>query len=170
MLSVLTTFAQDYTYYTVPDTPTDAGGLGGLMVAYAVFGLIFAIPAIVGLWKIFEKAGKPGWAAIIPIYNLYIYLQVVGRPVWWMLFFLLAFIPFVGAVVGIVLGFILANDLAKSFNKDMGYTVLLFLLPFIGYPLLGFGSAEYKGPSALGMPATAVAKEKPDHAAPKHKA
>lgn len=110
----------------------------------AVFGLIyFAVIALViaGVWKIFTKASQPGWAAIIPIYNLVVLLNVVGRPVWWIILFI---VPFVNFIVGIVV-FI---DLAKSFGKDTLYGIGLALLPFIFLPMLGFGSAQYTGPSA----------------------
>lgn len=153
MLQALSTFAQDYTYYTYTTPTTDTDGIGALLIVYLIMAVVFGIPAIAGLWKMFQKAGQPGWAALVPIYNIIIYLKVVGRPVWWILFFLLAFIPFVGAIVSLVLGIILANDMAKSFGKDVAYTVLLFLVPFVGYPMLGFGSAQYKGPAALGAAA-----------------
>lgn len=148
MLQAISTFAQDYTYYTISDSSTDAG-MGGLLVAYIVLAIVLGIPSVIGLWKMFEKAKEPGWAAIVPIYNIIVYLRVVGRPMWWALFFILAFIPFLGIVVSLVLGLILANDMAKSFGKDAGYTILLFLVPFIGYPLLGFGKDKYQGPAAL---------------------
>lgn len=149
MLQALSTFAQDYSYYTISDSSADAGGMGALLIVYILLAIVLGIPAIAGLWKIFQKAGQPGWAAVVPIYNVIVYLKVVGRPTWWIFFFALAFIPFLGAVVSIVLGIILANDLAKSFRKDVGYTVLLFLVPFVGYPLLGFGKDKYQGPAAL---------------------
>jgi hypothetical protein len=148
MLQALSTFAQDYTYYTMSDSSTDAG-MGGLLVAYLVLAVVLGIPAVAGLWKMFEKAKEPGWAAVVPIYNIVVFLKVVGRPTWWIFFFVLAFIPFLGVVVSIVLGLILANDMAKSFGKAAGYTVLLFLVPFVGYPLLGFGKDKYQGPAAL---------------------
>lgn len=159
MLQAITTLAQDYTYYTYTTPTADSGGWGAFLVGYSIFFAIFLIPTIAGLWKMFQKAGKPGWAALIPIYNFIVYLQIVGRPVWWLLFLLLGFIPFVGIIVGIIL----ANDMAKSFGKDVGYTVLLFLVPFVGYPILGFGSAQYKGPAALGTPAGGAPGAGPTH-------
>src|SRR3954469_23194305 len=89
------------------------------LVALAVMVLIFA-----SLWKIFEKAGKPGWAGIVPIYNAIVLLEIVGRPLWW---FVLLLVPCVGIVVGIIL----CIDLAKSFGKDVGYGIGLALLGFI---------------------------------------
>ena len=67
------------------------------------------------------KAGRPGWAAIIPIYNLYILLKIIGRPVWWLLLFVIGvIIPFVGWILLIVIGIIIAIDLARSFAKSSG--------------------------------------------------
>ena len=95
---------------------------------------------VAALWKVYTKAGKPGWAAIVPIYNLVVNLQIVGRPIWWIL---LLFIPLVNLVVWIILSI----DLAKSFGKDALYGIGLALVPFVLYPMLGFGSAAYGGPS-----------------------
>ena len=123
---------------TVDTTGGMVGGLCGGM-----FGLIFGILAIVGLWKVFSKAGKPGWAAIIPIYNIYVMLKVVGRSGWWLLLLL---IPFVNIIIWIIV----CIDLAKSFGKStfLWGIVLLFFLNAIGYILLGFGDAKYLGPAA----------------------
>jgi hypothetical protein len=107
----------------------------------AVFGLAFAVLFIAAFWKIFTKAGQPGWAAIIPIYNYYVLLKVVGRPGWWLILYL---IPIVNLIIFIVV----ALDLAKSFGKSGGFAVGLVLLPFIFFPILGFGSAAYVGPAA----------------------
>lgn len=119
-----------------------AGGMfGGFMGA--LIGLIFVVLVIAGMWKVFTKAGKPGWAAIIPIYNVYVLLKIVGRPGWWLLLF---FIPFVNFIIAIIVNI----DLAKSFGKSAfvwGF-LLLTLLNAIGYILLGFGSATYRGPAA----------------------
>jgi len=106
--------------------------------------LAFAIVIIVAMWRIYTKAGKPGWAAIVPIYNLYVLTQIVGRPGWWVLLML---IPF----VNIVVAFILAVDLAKSFGKDGAFGILaLAIFSIVGYPILAFSKATYVGPSAKG--------------------
>lgn len=109
---------------------------------YCVCWGLFALVVIVGLWKVYTKADQPGWAAIIPIYNIYIMTKIIGRPWWWLL---LLFIP----IVNIIVSIIMAIDLAKSFGKDAAYGVLLlWLLNVIGYLILGFGDAEYQGPAA----------------------
>lgn len=113
------------------------GGIGGLI------GLVIAVLAIIGMWKVFTKAGRPGWAAIIPIYNLYILLKVAGRPGWWLLLFL---VPFLNIVMLIIVNM----DVARAFGKGAflwGF-VLLSLLPFLGYILLGFGDAQYRQPAS----------------------
>lgn len=94
-----------------------------------------------GWWKIFTKAGKPGWAAIIPIYNLIVLLEVIGRPIWWIVLLL---IP----CVNIVAAAIINIDLAKSFGQGAGFGIGLWLLPYIFYPILGFGRSAYLGPAA----------------------
>jgi hypothetical protein len=108
-----------------------------------IFGLLIALLLIVAMWKVFTKAGQPGWASIIPIYNLYIWCKIVGRPWWWILLML---IPFVNFIICIIL----CIDLAKSFGKGVGFGIGLALLGIIFFPILGFGSAQYKGPSAGG--------------------
>ena len=111
----------------------------------STFGLIFQLLILAFFvwvfWKIFEKAGKPGWAAIIPIYNVIVLLQVVGRPFWW-IFLLL--IP----LVNVVIGFIVALDLSRSFGHDLAFALGLFFLGFIFYPVLAFGGDAYQGPAA----------------------
>jgi hypothetical protein len=114
-----------------------------------IFGLLVALLLIVAMWKVFTKAGQPGWASIIPIYNLYIWCKIVGRPWWWILLML---IPFVNFIICIIL----CIDLAKSFGKGVGFGIGLALLGIIFFPILGFGSAQYQGPSAGGWaPGTA---------------
>ncbi|MBX4210935.1 signal peptidase I [Candidatus Parcubacteria bacterium] len=101
-------------------------------------GLIFLIVSIISMWKIFEKAGFAGWKSIIPIYNLYILLQIVNRPVWWIILFL---IPFVSGIIGIILMYYLA----KSFGKGIGFTIGLVIFSFVFLPILAFGDSTYGG-------------------------
>jgi hypothetical protein len=118
------------------DAATGAGALIYLIIVFAVGVLVLA-----GMWLTFRKADKPGWAAIIPIYNIYMLLKVVGRPGWWLILF---FIPLVDIIVGILV-FV---DLAKSFGKSTGFAVGIIFLSFIFIPILGFGDAKYVGPAA----------------------
>lgn len=115
----------------------------GLQSIILLIQLVVAIGTIAGMWGVFAKAGKPGWAAIIPIYNIIVLLEIVGRPVWWIILLL---VP----CVNIVIILLVYLDLAKSFGKGAGYGVGLFLLGPIFFPLLGFGDAVYEGPAAAG--------------------
>lgn len=106
-----------------------------LSLLYFTAGII----TIVSLWKIFIKAGYKGWESIIPIYNLYIIQKIIDKPWWWIL---LMFIPFIGMIWTIWS----TNLLAKSFDKEQGFTIGLVLLPFIFYPILAFGDNNYTDP------------------------
>jgi Family of unknown function (DUF5684) len=106
-----------------------------------IFYLAFTILMIAAWWKIFTKAGQPGWACIIPIYNLYVWCKIVGRPWWWILLMLIPFVNFIILIILII-------DLAKSFGKGVGFGIGLLLLPIIFFPILGFGGAQYQGPAA----------------------
>jgi hypothetical protein len=110
-----------------------------------IVGLLIALLVIVAMWKVFTKAGQPGWASIIPIYNLYIWCKIVGRPWWWILLMLIPFVNFIVAII-------LCIDLAKSFGKGVGFGLGIAFLGIIFLPILGFGSAQYQGP-AVGRPA-----------------
>jgi hypothetical protein len=132
--------AMDFSMLTVLAQEGDAAGQAGAMVGMLIY-LALIIVMIVGMWKTFEKAGKPGWAAIIPIYNMIVLLEIIGRPIWW---FILLLIPCVNIIIGIMV----YSDLSKCFGKGIGYTLGLLFLPFIFFPLLGFSDAKYQGPVA----------------------
>lgn len=114
----------------------DASSAVVLVVWLAIIVLIIA-----GMWKVYTKAGQPGWGAIIPIYNTYLLLKIGGRPWWWLLLLL---IP----IVSLVIFLIVSIDVAKSFGKGLLFGLGLFLLAPIFYCVLGFGSAQYQGPAA----------------------
>jgi len=106
----------------------------------AAFGLLFAmffgllltlfVLYILGSWRLFTKAGFPGWGVFVPIYNLWILTRIVNKPSWWLLLLL---IP----VVNVVFGIWMMNLLSKQFKKDVDFTIGLVLLPFIFIPILG---------------------------------
>jgi hypothetical protein len=100
--------------------------------------VVFVVAAV---WKTFVKAGQPGWAAIVPIYNMVIILRIAGKPIWWLLLML---IP----LVNLIIGFIVYISFAKAFGKGTGFGVGLTLLGFIFFPILGFGDARYQGAPA----------------------
>ena len=105
---------------------------------FVIFVLGVAVLLIASIWRVFEKAGQPGWAVIVPIYNLVVLLRIVGKPWWWLFLMLIPYIGYIWVVWT-------TNLLSKKFGKDEGFTVGLILLPIIFYPLLGFGSAQYQG-------------------------
>lgn len=121
----------------VPDVGVTAAAAAGVFGFIMLINLAVALVVIIGMWKVFTKAGKPGWAAIIPIYNVIVLLEVVGKPVWWIVLLL---IPFVNIVISILLNL----ALAERFGKDGLYAVGLIFLPFIFLPMLGFGSSTYQ--------------------------
>jgi hypothetical protein len=108
------------------------------------FGMLFLVALclliVVSQWKIYKKAGQPGWASIVPIYNYVVMLQIIKKPLWWIVLF---FIPFVNAVMAIVLVY----NIAKVFGKGIGFTLGMIFLPFIFYPILAFGDAVYTPPA-----------------------
>ena len=110
-----------------------AFGALGMLVFLAILVLV-----IIGMWKVFTKAGKPGWASIIPIYNAIVLLDIAKRPAWWFILFL---IPFVNLIILIVVSL----DVAKYFGKGAGFGIGLAFLGFIFYPMLGFSDATYQG-------------------------
>lgn len=114
---------------------------GSSVAAFLVVALVLYVFYAICGWKVFTKAGQPGWAALIPIYNTYIVTKIVGRPGWWVI---LTIIPY----VNIVFTIILAHDLSKSFGHGGGFTVGLVLLGIVFLPILAFGSSTYRGPSA----------------------
>ena len=133
---------------TYSSTTGDGGAFAAVFMVFLFVWLltmlIMVVPSIVGLWKLFAKAGKPGWAAIVPVYNIVVWCQVVGRPVWWVALF---FVP----LVNIFAGFALSVDLAKSFGKDLMYGVLTWLFSPVMLPVLAFSkSTQYVGPVAEG--------------------
>ena len=101
-----------------------------------IIAFIVAVILVVSIWKVFKKAGKPGWAAIIPIYNLIVMLEIARKPTWWVFGI---FLPFVNMVVAIMVTY----EFAKAFGKDVGFAVGLMVLPFVFYPILAFGMSAY---------------------------
>jgi hypothetical protein len=120
-----------------------AGAAGGLFCMCFFWLIILAatIAGLAGFWKIFEKAGKPGWAAIIPFYNLFVLTQISGKEILW---FILALIP---CVQWVALPMI-CMDVAKNFGKDPMYGLGLCFLAPIFAPMLGFSDAKFQGPPA----------------------
>lgn len=112
------------------------------MALIIVIYLAIVILMIASTWKIYSKAGKPGWASIIPIYNIIVLLEIAGKPWWWL--FLIC-IPIVNFIILIIVH----HKLSLSFGKGAGFTVGLLLLGFVFFPILAFGDAKYVGPGGV---------------------
>ena len=118
--------------------------LGPLMIVL----LAFAVFAIIVMWKIFEKANQPGWAVLIPFYNLYVYTQIVKRPGWWMLLYFLGAVPVIGSIAVLVISILDNIRLSRAFGKSDGFAVGLIFLSIIFLAILAFGDATYDNSDA----------------------
>jgi hypothetical protein len=107
------------------------------LLAFA--GLAIALMMIASMWKVFTKAGQPGWAVLVPVYNIVILLKITGKPTWWLALF---FVPVANFVVMIMI----VVALAKSFGKSTGFGLGMLFFGFVFYPILGFGDAQYTPP------------------------
>ena len=123
----------------------DEAGSVVLIVVYVALGVLY----FASFWRIFTKAGQPGWAGLIPIYNYIVLMRIIGRPWWWVLLFL---VP----IVNIIVLFIVFIDLAKSFGRSTGFGVGLALLGIIFLPILAWGPATYQGPAAATSTSSAM--------------
>jgi len=120
-----------------PGAAEAAAGAIGAMIFMLIY-LALIILMIAGMWKVFAKAGKPGWAAIIPFYNVFVLVEISGKDIVW---FIMFFIP----CANIIAAFVVYMEVAKAFGKDPAYGIGMVFLPFIFFPMLGFGSAQYQG-------------------------
>lgn len=109
-----------------------------------VFSIIIGLVVLISTWKLYEKADKPGWAAIIPIYNVIVMLEIIRRPIWWLIMF---FVPFVNIVFSVMM----TVDFVKAYGKDTTYGVLSILFPFVTFPMLAFSkNVVYTTPTGEG--------------------
>jgi hypothetical protein len=131
-----------HTLFAQVTTSTNVSGGGGIGAGIAgLVWLVIVVAMLVAIWKLFAKAGQPGWAALIPIYNYVVLFRITGRSAWWILGM---FVPFLNIFVAIRLVF----DLAKAFGRGVGFGFgLLFLFP-IFVMILAFGDAQYVGHAA----------------------
>jgi uncharacterized membrane protein YoaK (UPF0700 family) len=118
-------------------------GIAGLF--FFLIELAILVVTFAGVWCAYTKAGRPGWAAIIPIYNVIVMLDIAGKPLWWIVLFFIPIANFVVAVLTLV-------AFAEKYGKGAGFVVGMIFLPFIFWPLLGLGDAQYVGaPPAQGF-------------------
>lgn len=118
------------------------GGLGGLLTLVVWLAILVAV--IAGTWKAFEKAGRPGWAAIVPIYNVYVMIKISGNEWWWLI---LLFVP----LINILAILKISVDVARAFGQGIGFGIGLWLVSFVFWPLLGFGDYQYRGAPDQGV-------------------
>lgn len=113
--------------------------IGGLIsMLFSCLPFVILLIVLAGVWKVFTKAGKPGWAAIVPIYNVIVMLEIAGKPLWWLVLMIIPVVNFVAAIIVCI-------ALAAKFGKGSGFGVGLALLGPIFFPILGFGDAKYQG-------------------------
>ncbi len=146
----------DYSPYTSNfSNSSSIDGLEALIVGVtAILGIIaiiiiaLLILQIIGMWKVFTKAGEKGWKAIIPFYNMAILYKISGMSPYLVFVYLGLLVPFVNIIVAAAIGVMSLYqviNLSKAFNKSTGFTVAIILVPFIAYLMLGFGKSEYIG-------------------------
>ena len=153
--------------YQVQDTAGAMALFAGVFLMAFVIFIVFYIVGCLGLMRMFQKAGKPGWAAFVPFYNIYIIVRMIHRPMWWFYIYVgytaisflsswatsqqlggstvLSFVMFGLGLAVLVLTAIACYDLAKAFGRGIGTAIGLFFLSWIFSLILGFGSAEYEG-------------------------
>jgi uncharacterized membrane protein YhaH (DUF805 family) len=129
----------DYGSY---DTAMNDSLAWGLLGTYWLVWLAVLVFQAAVMWRLFEKAERPGWAALIPIYNAWVYCEICGKPGWWML---AMFVPLLNVVIAILLAFLLA----ERFGHGIGFGIGLVLLSLIFHAILAFGDSRWTPPSEM---------------------
>lgn len=123
--------------------PAEVAALTAVLATMWIVLAVLVVISVISMWKLFTKAGKPGWAAIVPIYNNIVVLEIVGRPIWWIFLY---FVP----IANVVAQVIVTLDVARAYGRDLTFGVLMLFFPVPMYPILAFSKqTEYKGPVAL---------------------
>ena len=149
-----------YGTYGSTSPAVDGAGLavlGAAMIVPMIISIAVAVVAIIGMWKVFVKAGKEGWKSLIPIYNIYTLCEIIGVSPWWILIVfvggLVCIIPVIGwlayMAATIYFGILVAKSTANAFGKDTGFAVGLYFLEPIFFCILGFGKANYVGANPM---------------------
>lgn len=112
-------------------------------VAFCITYAIIFLIAIVSYWKLFKKAGKPGWAILVPFYNIYVLMKVAKMSLWWLLLLVAAFIPFIGGAAGLVFGLMQSIKLSQAFRKSIWFALGIFFFGIIFIPILAFGNSTH---------------------------
>lgn len=130
-----------YNYGTTSSNPS--GGVAtGIIIGIYVVIMIMCIILIIAQWKMYKKGNKPGWAALVPVYDQIVQCQMVGVSPWWIL---ISMIPIVGSIAAIYFMILLSISTARAFGKSDGFGIGLMFLPFIFYPIIGIGNAQFIG-------------------------
>lgn len=135
--------SSSYTYTTTTADPAAAAAAGGVMLVTFLLMLPLFIVMLIAMWKIFVKAGRPGWQAIVPIYSSWVLFEIAGYPGWWALLSLVPAVNLFPAVMMIVACY----KIAKLFGKSDGFAIAGIFFPYITFPILAFGSAQFQGAS-----------------------
>lgn len=117
----------------------DSTSTSSVSVIFGIIALAVCVFLLVCEWKLFKKAGKPGWACIVPFYNLYVLFDIIyGKGVK----FLLLLVPILNVIISVAVSI----RTSQVYGKGTGLGVLNLFFPFVVLPILAFGDAEYKGP------------------------
>lgn len=133
--------------YSIPVTNTNTTHhtSGSLVAVLVVAYIVLIIYAVFVMWKVFKKAGRPGWAAIIPFYNGWVLFEISDKPGWWVFGAIFSFIPFIGWLVPLILFILAMINLSKFFGKSTVFTVFgLVIFSIVGFSILAFGPAKYQ--------------------------
>lgn len=150
-----------YMYTTTTTTTTGLGGADPMVYNLIILlVLALAVLMIVSVWKLFKKAGKPGWASIVPFYNTWVMVEIAKlSPLW----FVLLFIP----IVDIVAIVVIYNGIAKAFGRGVGTTILMIFFPYVMFPYLAFSKkVVYQGAAQDNLAATGVTNQPPQNNVP----
>jgi hypothetical protein len=119
----------------------------------SILVILIVISLIVAFWKVLKKAGRSGWIAIVPFYNLWTLSEIGSQPGWWGLLIIFSYgwldskekiIYRLFSLICFVIYVQISQSVARNFKKSSFFGVVLAILPFIGYPILGYGQATYK--------------------------
>lgn len=144
-----------YDYNAASDAGYGIAALSGVMLIFALIIMIIAIAAgilqIVAMWKLFNKAGKPGWASIVPVYNIIVLFEIIGYKWYYIFLFLLGWVPIVGQLALVIFSIHYNVKLSKAFGKDIGYGIGLAFLSVVFMPIFAFSkNINYVGPTVNG--------------------
>lgn len=167
-MSVLDVFGAATMFMSSSTSSNDsqsAGLLFAVVAFYLVFVVVFYFVFAFILSRVFKKAGRPAWEAFVPVYQYWVLFEIAGKPGWWSLFFIGAFIPIIGFIPSIIYAVFLllaSLEMAKRFNRSATFGVIgLWLFSLIGYIILAFGDSTYHGPNSPVAPVTAAAGSTP---------